>query len=115
MSTNIHFYGIRDIKVIKTGRCEQQIHKIDVWQTPTTVTYAIMNSLEKEPVKAYAAWAANLTGEEQEPRYAEDDIFCEGDPVGYDVINPGRRHAADFLKEVRRLRRLGYKIEAEAW
>ena len=113
MSTNIHFYGVRDVQVIKTGCIEQQTHQISVWQTPTKDTYAILD--QPDPVKAYARWAADRTGEEQELLYAKDDIFCEGEPIGYDTINPGRMHAADFLKIVRQLRRDGYEIVAEAW
>ena len=113
MSTNIHFYGIRDVQVIKTGRIEQQTHQINVWQTPSADTRTIIN--DPDPVKAYARWAADRTGEEQEPLYAKDDIFCEDEPIGYDTINPGRWHAADFLKIVRMLRRDGYEIVAEAW
>ena len=113
MSMNIHFYGVRDVQVIKTGRIEQQTHQISVWQTPTKDTYEILD--QPDPVRAYARWAADRTGEEKEPIYAEDDIFGEGEPIGYDAINPGRMHAADFLKIVRMLRRDGYEIVAEAW
>lgn len=113
MSTNIHFYGIRDVQVIKTGRIEQQTRQIDVWQTSSADTRAIM--AQPDPVRAYARWAADRTGEVQEPKYAEDDIFCEGEPIGYETFNPGRMHAADFLKIVRMLRRDGYEIVAEAW
>ena len=113
MSMNIHFYGIRDVQVVKTGKIEQQTHQISVWQTPTVDTRTIIN--DPDPVRAYARWAAERTGEEKEPIYAKDDIFCEGEPVGYDAINLGRMHAADFLKIVRMLRRDGYEIVAEAW
>lgn len=113
MSTNIHFYGVRDVQVIKTGRIEQQTHQISVWQTPTVDTRKIMAA--NDPVKAYARWAADCTGDQQEPIYAEDDIFSEGEPVGHETVNPGRMHAADFLKIVRMLRRDGYEIVAEAW
>ena len=113
MSMNIHFYGVRDVQVIKTGKIEQQTQQIDVWQTPTKVTYALL--AEQDPVKAYARWAADQTGDEQEEIYAEDDIFGEDEPIGYKTINPGRMHAADFLKTVRALRRDGYEIVGEAW
>lgn len=47
MSTNIHFEATRRIKVIKTGKVEDQtIYFKNVIQTPTVVTVAIMASVD---------------------------------------------------------------------
>jgi hypothetical protein len=111
MSMNIHFAGVRDIQVVKTGAIERQEDYINVWQTPTEVTYNIANS--DNPVRAYVNWVLTQSEDIQEPVYADDDIFGEHEPVGHTTYNPARDHAAAFLKEVRLLRRCGFAIEAQ--
>jgi len=112
MSMNIHFQGTREILVLATGLKEKQVLGIPVWQTPTDITYNIVES--DNPVKAYAKWAAGQTGEETEPVYAEDDIWNEGEPIGTRTYNLGRLHAAEFLRTVRMMVRQGYIIQAFA-
>ena len=113
MSTNIHFRAQRDIQVIKTGEITQEVRHLGVWQTPTEVTWEIKNSVD--PIKAYADWVAAQTGDEQEPIYAEDDIFSEGEPVGFETINVGKLAAAEFLEIVDIMQKEGFEIVAEAW
>ena len=113
MSINIHFRAVRDIQVIKTGEITQEFRHLGVWQTPTEVTREIMNNAD--PIKAYADWAAAETGDEQAPIYAEDDIWCEGEPVGFETVNVGKVAAAEFLETVKILQAEGFDIVAEAW
>ena len=113
MSTNIHMYGIRDVQVVKTGKIEQQRHKISVWQTPTLDSYAIAKAAD--PVAAYIKWVEGRSYDQEEPVYADDDVFHEGEPIGSETFNPGKEHIADLLKIIAALKEEGYDIVVEVW
>jgi hypothetical protein len=57
----------------------------------------------EEQLKAYYDWVLETFDDEKIPVYAEDDVFCEREPVGYEMINRGKDHIQevdDWVKEV---------------
>jgi len=113
VSTNIHFKAEREILVVKTGKTDTQVEYVTVWQTPTNVTYDIVNS--PDPIVAYIDWVKSVSNDVQEPVYADDDIFHEEEPIGTETFNPGLLHIKDFEHAVQNLGNDGYTITAEAW
>lgn len=113
MSTNIHIIGKRDVMVIKTGKVSEQTIKFGAYQTPTKVTFEIMKADDK--VKAYKDWVLSVSVDEEQPVYADDDIFQEGEPVGTETYNYGREHLVEFDKWVKNVTDEGYEVEFEAW
>lgn len=113
MSMNIKFLGKREIQVVKTGEIDIQECYIDVIQTPTKVTYEILNS--ENPVKTYIDWVIETSQDEIEPRYSDDDIFCEREPIRYETVNYGKIHVQEFQKEIDTLEGEGYTIACEVW
>lgn len=115
MSINIHFIGYRDIMVVKTGKTEIQTCKFDgVLQTPSDVTNRIMKA--ENPFQEYVDWVlAKFDRIETEPVYADDDIFNEREPVGYEEFNFGREHINDFHEWLDFSTKAGYNIMPEAW
>lgn len=116
MSTNIHIIAKRLISFANGHRiqCEevQEVY-VDVWQTPTAATREMMASAD--PVQAYKDWVISRSQDRQEPVYADDDIFCEGEPVGTTTVNEGREHIARLEAEIAELAERGFMIEAESW
>lgn len=114
MSTNIHFVAEREIIIKRTGKADVQTQNLHVWQTRTPDTYKIINSAD--PKMAYIEWVLNeFDRDEQEPVYAEDDVFGERDPVGFTTFNAGKQHVAEFLQIIEQLEADGWEIRAEAW
>lgn len=113
MSTNIHIVGKREVMVVKTGKISTQHTQFGAYQTPTKVTFEIMNSDDK--IKAYKDWVLSVTVEETRSVYAEDDIFQEGEPVGTETYNHGREHLVEFDEWVKNATEEGYDVEFEAW
>lgn len=113
MSTNIHIVGIREVMVVKTGKVSTQSIKFGEWQTPTAVTYQIMAAADK--VQAYKDWVLSVSEAEEQPVYAEDDIFGEDEPIGTELYHSGLEHNAEFDEWVKNATEEGYDIEFEAW
>lgn len=113
MSTNIHFYGQREIQVVKTGHLETQTMPIEVWQTPSRVTREILAA--EDPVAAYVSWALRDSKDIEEKIYADFDFMQVGGAIGTRVYNPAQEHARAFLDTVNAMRDAGYEIVAEGW
>lgn len=58
MSMNIEIYGEREVKVLKTGSVEKQRIYLDVWQTPTRISYEIQDATH--PIEEYFKWVDNM-------------------------------------------------------
>ena len=114
MSTNIHFFGQRKVVVVTTKKIEIQREKIGGVQTPTDVTWQIMQSSDVR--KAYTDWVMEQFGtDEQVPVFAEDDVWEEGEPIGTKTINDGKRLVDEFNEACAELEARGFEIKAEAW
>lgn len=113
MSTNIHFRATRQVQVVKTGNIEEQAHYLDVWQTPSDVSRTIRASSNQ--VQAYFDWVLSISNDVEEPVYAEDDVFCESEPVGFETVNSGKAHIAELADEIQELEAAGFEIRVEAW
>lgn len=73
MSMNILITANREIKVIKTGKTTWQSIKFNAWQTPTSVTYDILNS--SNPIEAYK----NFILAESDKMDIDESIFDKDD------------------------------------
>lgn len=116
MSTNIHMIAKRNI-TFKMGDgsvgSEVQERYIDVWQTSSETTRGILKAAD--PIQAYKDWVIGVSSDEQEPVFAEDDIFGEHEPIGFNTINRGRGHCDQLSAEIEHLQRRGFTVEVEAW
>lgn len=99
MSMNIFIFGTRNAVVKVKGKRKQikDTTNFNEWQTPTAVTKAILAAGNTDSmVKAYIDWVLTQGVDEIEPVFAEDDIFCEGDPIGTRVFNTAVEHVERF-------------------
>ena len=114
MSTNIHFIATREVQVLKTGIITTQEISFREWQTPTRVTWEIMDSSDR--VQAYKDWILReCSHDEEEDVFAEDDIFGEDEPIGKRIYNAGKEHVAEFEEWIKMCEEEGYTVVAEAW
>ena len=114
MSINIHFEATRDIIVVKTGKQEVQDARFrEVWQTPSKVTDKILKSAD--PFQAYRDWVMENQEDQQEPMYADDDVFHAGPIIGYETFNYGKEHLQDFDAWLKQMKEDGYEVVAEGW
>ena len=101
MSMNLLVEAERDVIVCFNNQHDVQRTSFEVWQTPTAVTYTILES--SDPAGWYKAWVLENSQDEIWNIYADDDIFEEREPVDTTVYNPGREHVEQFdawLKEM---------------
>ena len=116
MSTNLHICARREITVNRTGKVETQEQFVDVWQTPTDVTYKIMaHDTVEARIEAYKAWVLSVSEDQTLNVYAEDDLFHEREPVARKTINMGREECEELDENLAQLREQGYDIFTEAW
>lgn len=116
MSMNIHIYATRTITAKKRDGTvveEQQQQKFDAIQTPTDVSYAIIESSDHK--QAYIEYIKTRSCPEQEAIYAEDDIWGEYEPVGYRVYDWAVEHVEEFVKWVDNVEENGYTVLFEVW
>lgn len=114
MSMNVYIHGVREI-TYKNGagkKChDRQSIKFDAVQTPTRVTYHIVE--QADPVGAYIEYVATLSNPTQEPIYAEDDIWEEGEPIGHQTYDWAQEHIEEFNKWLDTVRKDGYTVYVE--
>lgn len=98
MSMNLHVEATRPTKVNVKGveKTSQETISFDLWQTPTKVTYDILEQEDK--LQAYIDWVKSISQDRQWPIYAEDDIFSQRDPIRFETVNDGDIHI-EYLKE----------------
>ena len=116
MSTNIRIHAHRMIQVVKTGALDTQSTHFDAWQMPTTATWHIMNPVDlMSRLQAYRDWVLSTCEDEREPVYAEDDLFHDGEPVGFSLVNHGRDHLARLDEWLQLIERDGWEVSVDAW
>jgi hypothetical protein len=109
MSMNIYFEASREVRVLSTGRnAVQKVQIHDVWQTPTDISYKICESAD--PIQEYFDWVMSVSEEQTIPVYADDDVFCEREPIGSKTYHPGKEHIEDLKKYFNALIKEGYEV-----
>lgn len=94
MSANIHFEAVRRIKVIKTGKVEDQTIFFDVVPTPTEMTHKIMDS--DDPFQDYR------------------DYWCD-EPIGTRIRNDGLSLVKRFDDWLKFAEEAGYEVKPSAY
>jgi hypothetical protein len=88
-----------------------QTEVFDALQTPTKVTYEIVNS--GNPQQAYIDWVKTMSRPEQMPVYADDDIFGEGAPIGFEEYDFAQEHIDKFRDWTASVEEDGYTVKFE--
>lgn len=105
---NLHLSGKREVTVKKTGKTYKQTIDFDLWQTPTSVTIDACNSFN--PKDFYISWASQFDEDEQDPIYADDDIFCEQTPIRYNIRNDFKSHIKELNEWWSMCEEEGYEV-----
>lgn len=108
MSMNLHVTGFRTVIVEKTGKKDIQYARFNLNQTPTNVTRAILASGNR--VQGYKDWVIANRYEYEEPVYAEDDIWGEGEPIGVKLVCDADEHLKDFDEFIKECEEDGYEL-----
>lgn len=109
MSTNLHVTGYRTVIVEKTGKKDIQTTSFDLYQTPSNVTREILNT--DDPAQGYRDWVIADRYEEEEPVYAEDDIWEEGEPIGVKTVCYHDEHVKEFDEFIKKCEEDGYELK----
>lgn len=113
MSMNFYISAKREILIVGTGETDYQWERFDVWQTPTNVSYSLLNS--ENPIESYINWV-NERGKtliREVPVYDPNDIFCEGEPIGTELYDPAKEHIDELRKWLTMIEKGKYKLEFE--
>lgn len=110
MSMNILITANREIRVVKTGKTTLQSIKFNAWQTPTAVTYNILNSSNK--IEAYKNFirAESFNMDIDESLFDENDILEDREPR---IYNPALDHIEMFDEWLNMCAEEGYTVEFE--
>ena len=115
MSMNIYITANRKITFKKkNGKRSGEVQTIafNAWQTPTAVTRAILASAN--PAAAYIEWVkTERSFDEEWPVFAEDDIWCDGDPIRVEIVNDGKEHIEQFIEWCDHMEEKGFTIKFE--
>lgn len=111
MSMNLHIEATRKViaEVKGTPKFTTQEITFDLWQTPTSVTYSVLEMEDK--LQGYIDWVDSVSEDKQWPIYADNDIFGNGNPIGYETINAGKGHIQELKEWIKYCDDEGYTIE----
>jgi hypothetical protein len=105
---NLHLDATRTVTVNKTGEQSIQTKKFFLYQTPTKVTRACL--VTDNPAKAYREWVIENRYEYQEEIYAKDDLFDEGEILGYKTVCYADDHLENFDSFIKECEEGGYDL-----
>jgi hypothetical protein len=115
MSMNILITAEREITFKKKdGRRASSVQTVEfrALQTPTRVTHEIITSMD--PAQTYIDWVlAECSVDEEEPVYADDDIYGDGKPVGTTIYNAGKEHVEEFRAWIKDVEENGFTVKYE--
>lgn len=120
MSMNIEIYGEREVKVLKTGSVETQRIYLDVWQTPTRISYEIQAA--PNPLEKYFEWVMSRSTTTVKKVYHDFHVECDVDfgiiedsPDLYEEqpYNSGEEHIKDVKAQIEVYEKLGYEFSVE--
>lgn len=114
MSMNVYITASRKITFKKkNGKRGGGIQTLsfNALQTPTNVTYKIVNSAD--PKQEYIEWVKSCGRVEQIPVYEEDDIFGEKEPIRYDEYDWAAEHIELFEQWIVDVEEEGYAVKFE--
>ena len=112
MSMNIYITAVRNVRFTRKdgteGSSSQELN-FDAHQTPTAITYNILDS--SDPAQTYIEWIRSQGVDEIIPTYAEDDHWCEGTPTGSYVFNAHEEHVKEFQEWLLHVDAEGYAVQ----
>ena len=115
MSMNIFITAERKITFEKKdGRRASSVQTVEfsTYQTPTSITKQILAS--KDPAQTYIEYIlAECSVDEEEPVFADDDIYGEGKPVGTAIYNAGKEHEEEFKAWIAQVEEDGFTVKFE--
>lgn len=106
MSMNVYIEFEREVLVISTQKVEMQRVIYSLWQTPTDVSYSIIESAN--PFEVYSDYVLSVSGEQKFPIYADDDLFCQREPIGTETIHEGKYHLEELKEDIEGYKKSGY-------
>lgn len=115
MSHNIVISAIRTVRFDRpdgTEGTDTQSVYFDAWQTPTGVTREIVTA--SDPLAVYINWITVNDAMVSDPVYAEDDIWCEREPVDTKEYWRGRAHIAELLEWIESVKSRGFTVQWES-
>lgn len=114
MSMNIYIVAERKITFTKQDGSighDVQRRKFNAWQTPTATTHLILASAN--PGLAYIEWIQAQRVERIQAFFADDDIFCEGKPVGFETVCEADEHVMELVDWMHAMEENGFEIKFE--
>ncbi len=116
MSVNIHIIAIRT-EYTKDGQpVEDRSNHFGVVQTPSSVTWAIMDAHTlEEKIRIYKEYVQSAYGDDEViPVYADDDPDENTEPVDTRIENFGRDHLKQLDEWIESVTKMGCTIITEA-
>ena len=113
MSMNIDICAERKVTYEVNGVTKTDIQEKDfgAWQTPTLVTYDIL--AQPNPLQAYIDWVVGMRDVQKMPVYADDDVFCQEEPIGFEDYCAADEHIQELKSWLEEMKRDGYTVLVE--
>jgi hypothetical protein len=111
MSLNLNIVYKRKIIVKSTGKEETQVQYGDLWQTPTKITLeAMQKPAVQEQLEVYKQWCLKQREVVQQPVYADNDLFGDGEPISYEDYCAVDKHLEGLEKDIVMMQQQGYEF-----
>jgi len=114
MSMNVFIVAEREIFFkLADGSIGHDVQrlKFDAWQTRTEETNRILAS--ENPAAAYIAWVEARNNPTKVPVFADEDIFGEGEPVGFKTVCEATEHVKCLRDWMSAAEAKGYVVKFE--
>jgi hypothetical protein len=112
MSMNVMIAAQRTVRFdtpVGVEGTETQSEFFGAWQTPTAVTFGILNS--PDPAQVYMDWVMSTTSTVSTPVYADDDLWSEREPVSTEDSHPGEAHCAELAEWIDNVHSRGFDVK----
>jgi hypothetical protein len=114
MSMNVFIVAEREIFFkLPNGSIGNDVQRIkfDAWQTRTEETNRILDS--ENPAEAYIAWVETRKDPKTVPVFADEDIFGDGEPVGFETVCEATEHVKCLRDWMSAVEAKGYIVKFE--
>jgi hypothetical protein len=109
MSIDILINASREAITVKTGRHFTDTRTFRAWPTGQVNTMTVL--FAPDPVKAYIDLCLQHNNEDRRvPIFDEDDVFEDGPPADFKIVNLSKEHVAVFEEWVKACREEDFEI-----
>ena len=108
MSMNLHIYSVMEVTTPNNKKKTIKEY-FSCYQISSRISYQIRDS--ENPIETYKKYLLDNFPPEKVARYAEDDILCQGEIIGYEMDDYAAKHINQLNEFINNAKEYGADIE----